>query len=254
MVEQEFPISNAAMAAIIGLVLVGIAAGLLRLLQKPDALLTQTDRAFGYLFLGKHFRRLHAWVQQRGWSPGPAWSNSLFAAAAVLAVLLVLALAGGKAAAQDKPAAFQVTEARTEAAGYAIAHGLLVSNLARNCLQFREALPHDPLAALAGWRQRNAERVEAARAYMVYARAAVARRAGDALADEYYEKANAQFAGQAKDTLHEIFGPSGPRTAVCARWTSAIQERLADLDQQPKYLPALDEMLAFHRALQSGLK
>jgi hypothetical protein len=252
MTEQAFPISNAAMAAIVGLVLVGIIGGLLRLLHKPDELLTQTDRAFGYLFLGRHFRRLHAWVRQRGWTLGPAGRNVLFAAAAALALALVLALSGGKAAAQDKPPAFQVTEARTEAAGYAIAHGLLISNLVRNCVQFRDALPMDPLAALAGWRQRNGEHVDAAQAYMVYARAAVAQRAGDAAADEYYAKATGEFADQAKSTLNDIFGPAGPRPAMCVRWTTAIQERLADLAQQPKYLPPLEEMLVFHRALQSG--
>lgn len=80
------------MAAILGLVLVGIIGGLIRLLQKPDALLTQTDRAFGYLFLGKHFGRLHAWVQQRGWVLGPAGRNILFAAAATLALVLLGAL------------------------------------------------------------------------------------------------------------------------------------------------------------------
>lgn len=90
------------MAAIVGLVLVGIIGALLRLLQKPDELLTQTDRAFGYLFLGKHFRRLHAWVRQRGWTLGPNGRNVLFAAAAALALVVVLTLSGGKAAAQQE--------------------------------------------------------------------------------------------------------------------------------------------------------
>lgn len=164
-------------------------------------------------------------------------------------VILALLLGASPAAAQPAAPTLEITEARTEAAGYALAHSLLVTNLVRNCLQFSDALAQDPQSALAGWRRRNADRVDGARGYMIYARAAIERRLGAQAADEYYAKVTGEFAGQARGTLHDIFSAAGPQPGVCDRWLAAIAEGQADLDQQPKYLPLLDEILAFHRSL-----
>lgn len=149
---------------------------------------------------------------------------------------------------------FAITEARTEAAGFAITHDLLVRNLVHNCKQFSGMMSLDPQGVLAGWRQRNAERLDAARGYMIYARTAIERRLGAAAGEEFYTNITGEFAQQAKNTLQDIFSNAGPQLGVCGRWVAAIANREADLDGQPKYLPALDDILAFHKSLLAGTR
>jgi len=92
--EQTFPLSNAAIAAILGLVLSGLAAAIYRLLQKPETELTQTDRIFGYLLLGRHFLRIHARVQAGGFRPGPRMKSALVLGALGAALLVLGGLFG----------------------------------------------------------------------------------------------------------------------------------------------------------------
>lgn len=167
--------------------------------------------------------------------------------------LLAAALCAATALAQHTPA-FEITEARTEAAGFAITHDLLVRNLVHNCNPFSGSLSPTPEEALAGWRQRNAERLDAARGYMIYARTAIERRLGTVQAEDFYRKITGEFAQQAKNMLQDIFSRAGPQPGVCGRWVAAIANREADLDGQPKYLPALDEILAFHKSVLAGAR
>lgn len=160
----------------------------------------------------------------------------------VIAALLALG-AGG---------ALEVTQARTEAAGYAVTHGLVVSNLARICGQFREQLKQDPQAALAGWRQRNAERAAAAESYLVYAVTAIERQEGAAAAESYNARTRAVFRRQANNTLNDIFNRAHPQPGICARWIDAIAGGEADLNWESKYVPALDELVQFERGVRSG--
>jgi hypothetical protein len=161
-------------------------------------------------------------------------------------VLLATALAFGAAG------ALEVTQARTEAAGYAVTHGLVVSNLARICGQFREQLKQDPQAALAGWRQRNAERAAAAASYLVYAVTVIERQEGAAAAQAYNARTRAVFVRQANNTLNDIFNRAHPQSGICARWIDAIAAGEADLNWESKYVPALDELVEFERSVRSG--
>jgi hypothetical protein len=142
-----------------------------------------------------------------------------------------------------------VTPARTEAAGYAVTHALLVVNLVKNCEPYAGEIGLDPAAALAGWRQRNAERVGAAQAYFVFARSAIEREHGAAAGEQFHARTQGVFIEQANTTLNDIFGPAGPQQDVCRRWVSAIVTEKADLNWQSKYMPLLDELVEFARGV-----
>ncbi|MGH8720845.1 MAG: hypothetical protein ACREU4_02595 [Burkholderiales bacterium] len=148
--------------------------------------------------------------------------------------------------------ALEVTQARTEAAGYAVTHGLVVSNLARICGQFRGQLAQDPEAALAAWRQRNAERAAAAESYLVYAATVIERQEGAAAAQAYNARTRAVFRRQANNALNDIFNRMHPQPGICARWIDAIAAGEADLNWESKYVPALDELVEFERSVRSG--
>ena len=153
------------------------------------------------------------------------------------------------------PAApLEVTPARTEAAGYAVTHALLVTNLLKNCAPFQERLKEDLKATLAAWKQRNGERVLAAQAYFAFTREALARHDGAAAAEAFDERTHGVFVEQANRSLNDIFGALGPQLAVCERWAGAIAKGDADLNWQSKYLPLLDEMVEQARALQPGAR
>ena len=143
--------------------------------------------------------------------------------------------------------ALEVTPARTEAAGYAVTHGLLVLNLVRNCRQYRETLKQDPDAALALWRQRNAERAAAAESYLVYASTAIERQEGAAAAEAYNQRTRGLFRRKANTALNDIFNRAHPQPGICARWIDAIAAGEADLNWESKYVPALDELVEFVR-------
>ena len=149
-------------------------------------------------------------------------------------------------------AALEVTPARTEAAGYAVTHGLLVANLVRNCRQYRGQLQQDPDAALAAWRQRNAERAAAAEGYLVYAAAAIERQEGAAAAEAYNARTRALFRRKANAALNDIFNRMNPQPGICARWIEAIAAGEADLNWESKYVPVLDELVEFERRVREG--
>lgn len=163
------------------------------------------------------------------------------------AALLPVALA-----AQAQP--MSVNAARDEAAGYAITHSLLVVNLVKNCEPYAGEIGLDPAEALAGWRQRNAERVNAARAYFVFARSAIEREHGAQAGQDFETQRRALFIDQANTTLNDIFGPAGPQQDVCRRWVSAIVTEKADLNWQSKYMPLLDEMVEFAKGAGPGAR
>ena len=148
--------------------------------------------------------------------------------------------------------ALEVTPARTEAAGYAVTHGLVVLNLVRNCRRFDERLAEKPEGALAGWRQRNAERAAAAEAYLAYAHAAIERQEGAAAAEAYNRRTRALFRRKANDTLNDIFERAAPQIWTCERWMKAIVAGEADLNWESKYAGTLDELVAFERKLRGG--
>jgi hypothetical protein len=147
-------------------------------------------------------------------------------------------------------AGFEVTPARTEAAGYAVTHGLVVANLVRNCRRFQERIGEDLDAALAQWRERNAERAAAAESYLVYARAAIERQHGELAAHDFDAQTRSVFRHKANVALNDIFERMTPQFGICARWMSAIGEGRADLDWESKYLNTLDELVAFERRLR----
>ena len=161
-------------------------------------------------------------------------------------LLIAAALAAGAGG------ALEVTPARTEAAGYAVTHALLVLNLVRSCRQYREQLKHDPDAALAAWRARNAERASAAESYLVYASAAIERQEGAAAAEAYNARTRALFRRKANTALNDIFERMHPQRGICARWIEAIAAGEADLNRESKYVPALDELVEFERKVRSG--
>jgi len=165
---------------------------------------------------------------------------------------LVLALLLAWHAAQGAPQGLAVTPARTEAAGYALTHGMVVVNLVRNCAKFRERLQQDPDAALAGWKQRNAERAAAAESYFVYAAAAIERQEGAAAAEKFNAQTRGLFRRRANETLNEIFERAAPQFDTCARWTDAIAAGKADLNWESKYLNALAELVRFERQVRQG--
>lgn len=167
---------------------------------------------------------------------------------------LVLGLLLASHGAMAAPEGFAVTPVRSEAAGYALTHGILVANLARNCAKFRDRLAQDPQAALAGWRQRNAERAAAAESYFVYAAAAIERQDGAGAAEAFNARTRGLFRRKANDTLNEIFGRRPPRFEVCARWIAAIDDGSADLNWESKYINTLDELVQFERSVQSGAR
>jgi len=58
----------------------GLVAGIERLLRKPEAELTNLDRTFGYVFVGRHFARM----RKRGYLlPAWGWRVLLFVLAAI---------------------------------------------------------------------------------------------------------------------------------------------------------------------------
>jgi len=146
--------------------------------------------------------------------------------------------------------ALAVTPARTEAAGYAITHALVVGNLVKNCEKFRDRLQSDPDAALAAWRLKNAEHVLAAESYLVYASAAIERQEGAAAAEAYNARTRALFRRKANTALNDIFNRTHPQPGICARWIDAIAAGEADLNWESKYMPALDELVEFERRVR----
>jgi putative transcriptional regulator len=96
------PVSNAALAAVLVLLLFGLLAAIYRLLQKPAEEFTPADRVVGYLLLGKYFLRIHARVQAGGFRPGPKMKSVLLAGALLAALLVLGALFGRNSAAQQE--------------------------------------------------------------------------------------------------------------------------------------------------------
>lgn len=164
-----------------------------------------------------------------------------------LAALLALCAAAAQAA---PLAPLEVTPARTEAAGYAVTHALLVTNLLKHCAPFQPQLKEDLGAALAAWKERNGERVLAAQAYFTFTREAIERRDGATAAAAFDEQTHGVFVQQANRSLNDIFGSLGPQLAPCERWAGAIARGDADLNWQSKYMPMLDEMVEQARALK----
>jgi hypothetical protein len=164
-------------------------------------------------------------------------------------LLLALLLASGPAAAQT---GFAVTPARTEAAGYALTHGMVVANLVGNCRKFSDRLEQDPDAALAGWRRRNLARASAAESYLAYAHAAIERQFGAASAEEFNARTRALFQRKANTALNDIFERTAPQFEVCAHWIAAIAQGKADLNWESKYLNTLDELVQFERDVREG--
>jgi len=162
---------------------------------------------------------------------------------------LALLLWCGAAAAQ---AGFAVTAARTEAAGYAVTHGIVVVNLAGNCRKFSDRLTVDPDAALTAWRERNLERASAAESYLIYAHAAIERQRGAAAAEEFNRNTRSLFRQKANVALNDIFERSAPQFGVCERWMNAIAKGEADLGYELKYRDTLDELVAFEQAVRQG--
>ncbi len=165
-----------------------------------------------------------------------------------LAVLALL-LASGSPAAQT---GFAVTPARTEAAGYAVTHGIVVANLVANCRKFSDRLKQDPDAALAGWRRRNLARASAAESYLTYAHAAIGHRFGPASAEEFNARTRALFRRKANTALNDIFERTAPQFDVCAHWIEAIAQGKADLNWESKYVNTLDELVRFERDIREG--
>jgi len=165
-------------------------------------------------------------------------------------LVLAVLLAGAPAAAAQT--GFAVTPARTEAAGYAVTHGIVVANLVYNCRKFADRLEQDPDAALVGWRRRNLERASAAESYLAYAHAAIERRFGAASAEEFNARTRALFQRKANTTLNDIFERTAPQFDVCAHWIGAIAQGKADLDWESKYLDTLDELVRFERDVRQG--
>ncbi|MEO8719074.1 MAG: hypothetical protein ABI423_12725, partial [Burkholderiales bacterium] len=163
--------------------------------------------------------------------------SSLLLAAAIVAA------AGG---------ALEVSPARTEAAGYAVTHALVVRNLVKNCGKFKGRLKQDPDAALETWRSKNAEHVLAAESYLVAARIAVEKKHGPRAGEDFHAQTHDLFVEQANRTLNDIFGALGPQPAVCERWVESIAGGQADLNWQSKYMPILDELREFERSLRPG--
>jgi len=147
-----------------------------------------------------------------------------------------------------------VTPERTEAAGYAVTHWLLVLNLVRNCEPFAQQIGRDPQTVLRPWRERNAERVNAAEAYFVFARAAVEKRGGALAGEDFRAQTHGLFVQQANTTLNDIFGATGPQPAVCKRWIEAIANEEVDLNWQAKYMPVLDELVEFARKVEPNAR
>ena len=163
---------------------------------------------------------------------------------AALAALLVAAAAA--AGARTPP---EVNARRTEAAGYAVTHGLLVTNLVKNCARFRADLGADPDAALAGWRERNGARLAAAQAYFVFARAALVRDGGEAAGERFDRQTQGVFVDEANRSLNQIFEHASPQPWTCRRWVEAIADGKADLEWEPKYAPTLDELVEFAKSV-----
>jgi len=163
-----------------------------------------------------------------------------------------LLVACAAAAAAQAPAGFAVTPARTEAAGYAVTHGMVVANLVGNCRKFSDRLKHDPEAALAAWRQRNLERASAAESYFIYAHAAIERQEGAAAAEAFNRRTRALFRRKANEALNDIFERTAPQPWVCEHWIGAIAAGRTDLDWESKYLNTLDELVALERRVRQG--
>ena len=163
------------------------------------------------------------------------------------ALAALLAAAAAAAGAQTPP---EVNAQRTEAAGYAVTHGLLVTNLVKNCARFRGELEDDPEAALAGWRERNGERLAAAQAYFVFARAAIARDGGATAAERFDRETQGVFVERANNSLNEIFEHASPQPWTCKRWVKAIADGQADLNWESKYVATLDQLVEFARKVK----
>jgi hypothetical protein len=165
------------------------------------------------------------------------------------APLAALLLWCGAAAAQS---GFAVTPARTEAATYAVTHGIVVANLIANCRKFADRLKVEPDAALTAWRERNLERASAAQSYLIYAHAAIDREVGAAAAEKFNADTRALARQKANTALNDIFERTAPQFEVCERWMDAIDRGQADLGYEMKYRATLDELVEFERRVRQG--
>lgn len=146
----------------------------------------------------------------------------------------------------------EVTPARRDAAVYAVTHGLVVSNVVRNCRRYEERLGGDLDGALSAWRERNAERAAAAESYLEYVRSVIERQQGPLAAQDFNAKTRGLARRKANDALNDIFERATPQEWTCRTWLEAITAGKADLDHEPKYLPVLDELVAFEKKVRRG--
>jgi len=161
-------------------------------------------------------------------------------------------LIGLLAAALVAASGLEVTPERTDAAVYAVTHGLVVANVVRNCRRYEERLGGNLEGALSAWRERNAERAAAAEGYLEFARSAIERQEGATASLAFEERTRALSRRKANEALNDIFERATPQEWTCRQWLGAITAGKADLDREPKYLPALDELVVFERRLRQG--
>jgi hypothetical protein len=86
------------LVAVLAFVAFGIWAAFDRLLKKPPGELTQMDRLFGYLLVGRHFNSIHARVHERGYVFRPRVKRALQIVLVFAALALFAAAMAGNAA------------------------------------------------------------------------------------------------------------------------------------------------------------
>lgn len=79
------------LVAVLAFVAFGIWAAIDRLLKKPPAELSQMDRLFGYLLVGRHFGSIHARVHERGYLFSPDVKRALQIALALVVIAIFVA-------------------------------------------------------------------------------------------------------------------------------------------------------------------
>lgn len=154
--------------------------------------------------------------------------------------------------AQDETAPFQplpITEARNAAVGFALTQAAFAANIIATCKQSPNKYAKDPETVLNDWRERNGQYVDAGYGWIMYVKAVIRTRQGQAAAESFKSQALNEFATTGAATSKDMFSKGDHESVVCEKWLGLLSDERIDLPASAEFGGDLKDILAFHRAV-----
>jgi len=180
----------------------------------------------------------------------------------LVAALLAITVSGNVMAEDSSANSFKMltpTEPLNAAAGFAYTQGLFVAKLTTTCKTLPEPMPAEAENALASWRNRNVDLVEAAYFWVRYVGVLIKSQQGQEAADAFLRSAIAEFETQSDLALKDRFPSGNPDVETCHKWMSllsgtGVDLRNPDVRASREFIADLETILAFQHKVDAQVK